>query len=78
MRVTIGLLDDIAIELTCPQRIHKFNVKLHQAHRETTVICPGCNRQIRLKKEGDEPGKNNTAYSNLMKTLRDINKKLKL
>ena len=73
----MGILDEMKIDIQCPECKRKFQVTLDQVHKESNVTCPGCRKQIKLKSEGDDLGKVDKSFKDLQKTIKDLNKKLK-
>jgi len=73
----MGLLDEMEIEISCPKCERKFQVSLRQVQQETTVTCPGCRKQIKLKSTGDDLSKIDKAQKDLEKTIEDLNRNLK-
>ncbi len=72
----MGLLDNLNIDISCPECAQKFQVSLQKVQKGVNVTCPRCARQIRLISKGDDLGKVEKAYTDLEETIKELNKNI--
>ena len=66
-------LEDLKIDVSCPECKQEFQVDLRQVKDGAQVTCPGCKRSIRLKNVGDDLTQLDKATKDLERSLKDLN-----
>ena len=66
-------IEDLKIDVSCPECKREFQVNLRQVQDGAQVTCPGCKRPIRLKNVGDDLTKLDKSMKDLERSLKDLN-----
>ena len=71
-----SLLDNQAIEFTCPQCTHKFKEGLGKLKTNPTLTCSGCGQRIVIQADqlGQEITKVDKALAELQRTIGRLRK----